>query len=439
MPKISLETFEKTIKNNNSGLIIGNGFSMNFDPQFGNIYDSLKEGIFSIYKYGNFSISPDAKPITRQTINHNYKTVLNYVRSMNQQQLEKIFEDGVVFAAFITENQHINNYLKNNKHILDHFKIGQNMLEITANIYRIGKLKGFKYVNIEHWPILIWLYNLIEFHEEFKTFKKSPNKFISILTIGGTKSIFPKNSPGDVMNRTRFNGFYILYRLLMITIIFGKGKAIDKNKLKFIDSISTSSLSDWLSNFKTLFSMNYDQILSHIAGRPVTYLHGRFEDKKQGFTYFQSYALTYNDTEYYSNNIILGDYQTSKVLDHAIHSLVMKNFLFTEPAVETLKELQAKMNEFNLNHIVFFGMNPENDYHILSGIYYNFLQSKIQYPTITFCYYNENEIDDFITIFHQSIHSIYKNTQYQEQITLNFVVSKEIICNYIKKEQTANL
>ncbi|RBP25383.1 MULTISPECIES: hypothetical protein [Bacillus] len=44
MNKITIETFAEIISVHNTGLIVGNGFSMNFDSCFRSIYDSLKEG-----------------------------------------------------------------------------------------------------------------------------------------------------------------------------------------------------------------------------------------------------------------------------------------------------------------------------------------------------------------------------------------------------------
>lgn len=235
MNEFNLELFDESVKENKTGLIIGNGFSMNFDSQFGNIYNLLEDGIHSIKKIGEFSIAPDAKPLTRKTILSNYNKVLNYLGELTQKELEKIFEDAVLFAGFITENNVINTYLRNLKYThMNSYKIGPNMLEITEDIYKVGSAKGFKYTNIEHWPILIWLFNLIQYHNEFINYKKRQlNEFINILELG-SQSLFPKNSPGDVMLRTRINGFYILYRNLMTTIVFGNGKAVDKKNYKIL-------------------------------------------------------------------------------------------------------------------------------------------------------------------------------------------------------------
>lgn len=424
--KIKIDFFEELISTHNTGLIVGNGFSMNFDSCFSNIYACLKEGSYALSKNGVFSISPGAKPHTKATIKENYNNVLRYVRTLNQKQLEEIFKDAVAFAGFITTNSTIWDFLNQNKH-LNRLKVGPDMLEITENIYRIGSTKGFQFVNIENWPILIWLFHLIEDLAEFKNYNQQNNRFITLLKIGGRKSISPPNSAGDVIVKTRFNGFAIYYRLLMLTIIFGNGKAVDLKKTEYAEKVNRNSLTCWLQEFKELFSLNYDLLLEQIAHRPVTYLHGHFRNNAAGFSYFQSYSMRYGDKQYYTNDIILGDYATTKVLDQFIHSLAMRDIAFEQPRVDPLKELTLKMNDSNINHIVFFGMHPENDYHILSGIYHNFLITKQDNPMITYCYFNEQEIEDFTNTFYKVTDSIYRN---KNIIPLHFVDSKEVINRY---------
>ncbi|EXY07354.1 MULTISPECIES: hypothetical protein [Bacillus cereus group] len=429
MNKIQIEQFTELISTHNTGLIIGNGFSMNFDSCFRGIYDSLKEGNNALNKLGEFTISPTAYLDTRIIITQNYKNVVKYVRNFNQKQLEKIFEDAVDFAGFITTNSKINNFLEHNRH-LNKFKAAPNMLEVTKGIYEIGSKKGFKSVNIENWPTLIWLYHLIENLPEFKKYTQKSNRFIKLLRKGWEKSIMPQGHETNVMYKTRFNGFSIYYRLLMITIIFGNGKAVDINKLEKINDIDQDSIKQWLAGFKELFSLNYDLILEQNTNRSVTYLHGHFQNKLHGFTYHQSYALKHGNDMFYTNDIILGDYTTTKMLDGIMHSIVLGKQALTQPRVDALEILSYKMRCSEISHIVFFGVHPENDYHILSGLYYHFLNTNVDNPAITYCYYNENEIEDFTNTLYHVVNSIYRDKDFINSISLSFVDSKEIVNKY---------
>lgn len=429
--KIDLASFAKLISEKNTGLIIGNGFSMNFDKQFGDIYSCLKEASYLMGKVGEFKISPAAKPMTKVVIKENYLAVMKYIRVLNQEQIEEIFKDAVEFASFIIENPLILSFLNENKH-LHRLTVGPDMLQITREISEVGKSKGFQYINIENWPILIWLYYLIEEHEEFKNYQKKSNKFVSVLIIGGKKTLSSFNSPNQVMEKSKFNGFATYYRLLMLTIIFGKGKAVSLKQLENIEGMSQDSLINWLQSFQEIFSLNYDRIVESLADIPVTHLHGKFQKSFQGYTFFQSFSLNYEGKQYFTSNIILGSYITNKVLDGLIQTVAMKNHPLTYIPTDPSKILGDKIKNSKLDHFVFFGLNPENDYHILSGIYFNCLQENISHVLLTFCYYDEKEVEAFTKIWHHVISSIYKGKKSFIPVTLNFVNSKEIVSTYFR-------
>lgn len=50
----------------NKALIVGNGFSINFDRSFANIYGALNKGKNTLLKLGEFDISLGAKPNTKK-------------------------------------------------------------------------------------------------------------------------------------------------------------------------------------------------------------------------------------------------------------------------------------------------------------------------------------------------------------------------------------
>lgn len=428
MSILKIEDFENIAMNQNTGLIVGNGFSMNFDTCFSDIYGLLRFGTKQLIKKGSFKISPAAKPQIQSVIMENYKSVLNYVRSLSQAQLEEIFEDGIKFAEFIINSEELVTFLKQNKYI-HKTDVAPDMIEIIKQIYKIGHSKGFSYVNIENWTVLMWVYYLIKDNEKFINFRQKPNLFITLISLGGRKTV----PEAKVMHNTRFNGFYNYYRFLMITIIFNNGKSVDLNLLNKIDELNKDSITEWVNSFKELFSLNYDLILELVSGRPVTYLHGNFKNKVQGFTFFKSYHIKYKDKDFYTNSIILGDYTTTKVIDSLISQVAFHTHPFTEPYEDALDKLQGKLTDSKINHIVFFGMNPENDYHILSGICFQYIVSNTKSPMITFCYYNETEIDYFRDVWSHVLKTIYNHKKdYTDTIKINFLDSKEVINRYFR-------
>lgn len=126
----------------NNALIVGNGFSINFDYSFANIYASLNEGKNTLLKSGEFSISLGAKPNTRHVLKTNYQSVLKFVRNMNQSKLENIFNDALKFAEFIVNTPVILEQLLESKYI-HKLKTAPNMVEITESIAKVGKKKGY--------------------------------------------------------------------------------------------------------------------------------------------------------------------------------------------------------------------------------------------------------------------------------------------------------
>ena len=66
---------------------------------------------------------------------------------------------------------------------------------------------------------------------------------------------------GGSMSR---NGFTIYYKMLFSTAILSKGKALDVKKLDNIKKINLPILTNFLSNFKLIMTLNYDSILENL-------------------------------------------------------------------------------------------------------------------------------------------------------------------------------
>lgn len=424
--KLKLERSERYMSN--KALIVGNGFSINFDRSFSNIYGALDRGKNALLRSGQFNISLGAKPQTKKALKKNYQSVLQFVRKMDQKQLEKIFEDALKFAGFISNTPNILEQLLKSKHIYK-LKTAPNMIEIAESIWKVGSEKGISYVNIENWPVLFWIYNLIDKTPEFKEFTQSSNLFVTLMKLGEMVKMFDTNKESSVMARTRFNGFAIFYRLLMLSIVFNEGKSVNIENLDNSERIDKKNLRKWLLNFKLLFSLNYDLILEKISQRSVIHLHGQFSTVKEGDLFYYSYALQKEDTVYYTNNILLGDYTSTKVLDNLMHQLVMKKQAFAQPIEDPLGILQKNLKLEEINEIIFFGVHPENDYHILSGIFYHFYSNQIVNPKIKYCFYREEEKEEFKTTWNHVIHNVYSSAsiEYAKSILIEYCDSKEIV------------
>ncbi|MGQ7874937.1 hypothetical protein [Bacillus sp. 1A] len=102
-----------------------------------------------------------------------------------------------MFAEFIVNEPMILEQLLESKYI-HKWKTVPNMVGFTESIAKIGKEKGIQYINIENWPVLIWIYNLIKRTPEFMGFNKLP-KF---KTLSGETS-----RPMAILGRVRIKMF----------------------------------------------------------------------------------------------------------------------------------------------------------------------------------------------------------------------------------------
>ncbi|QWI47154.1 hypothetical protein [Bacillus mycoides] len=109
-------------------------------------------------------------------------------------------------------------------------------------------------------------------------------------------------------------------------------------------------------------------------------MYGKFAEsiKKEIFFYY-SYTLLYNGKKYYTNDILLGDYTTTKVLDGLIHQSVMNKQSFAQSMQDPLKVLGTNLQAEFITHIVFFGVHLENDYHILVACCYYDDEAKLTF------------------------------------------------------------
>lgn len=65
MNNISFEELIEVIEKQNAAFLCGNGFSMNFDDVFSNIYDRLYEAHRILIRYGEYSVKVNNKKFSK--------------------------------------------------------------------------------------------------------------------------------------------------------------------------------------------------------------------------------------------------------------------------------------------------------------------------------------------------------------------------------------
>lgn len=99
MKEITYIELEKIVQKQPVAFLCGNGFSINFDSDFANIYDRLYEAHKLLIQSGKYDVK--ANNLFNKVFKDNYKSVNKYVYTYKQKDMEKIFVSGVCFAESI--------------------------------------------------------------------------------------------------------------------------------------------------------------------------------------------------------------------------------------------------------------------------------------------------------------------------------------------------
>lgn len=101
----ALLDLNKKISERGCAFICGNGFSINFDKEFGNIYENLYSAQKDLIYNSHFKVKSN-KAFSKKC-NENYKSVLRHLRYFSEGKLLTIFEDAVLFAESIKANNQL--------------------------------------------------------------------------------------------------------------------------------------------------------------------------------------------------------------------------------------------------------------------------------------------------------------------------------------------
>lgn len=388
----------------NKALICGNGFSMNFDTGFGNIMDRLYEAHLDLKRYGEFDIISNSSEFRAKGI-ENYKSVLNYLNPYSEEKLYKLFEEALNFGKTILLH----------KEVLEQLKLKGVINELRTNISDISILKsliedwqeyGLEKINIEYITILVYFYYHLD-DEKLKELDLYYNGFVKLLRIGDVNKYCIGDNSDRVMGDSLYNGFTTYYRLLFSIAIFNNGKAISLDNLDKISEINLDKVIQWLEGFECIFTLNYDKIIeTMIPSKNIIHLHGEFEltDIKKICNY-QSLRMKYKDTYVSFSDILIGDFIHNKIERGLVNNLAFQKYKkinnkIIENLFDTIKE-EIKTN--SINEFLIFGLNINNDQHIIRGILDGFYWAKINNPVIKYCYFTEDDRKNFEKIFNECL------------------------------------
>lgn len=429
--ELSLDDFRSMISNSsNSVLICGNGLSINFEPQLSlsalgaRLYDThnkiLLFGDYSVVKGSGYT--PVFKP--------NFQSTCRYLKKSisNAHQFALLFEDGIAFASTLTEGE-ITNWLSENKFI-DKLTIGIGPLDLIKQLIEQAHTNGVFGVNYEYWPLLIYFVLAVHAAPEDIYHLDINNRFVLAVLKGSEYTLgSPEKLGVTYYSKTCENGMYTYLRLLLSSNVLFAENGVDVTALSKWGSYDHAKLKEFFSLFTYLATTNYDAIIEQISKRHVDHLHGKFMNKRQTVLY-QSLGIYLNSNRVDLTSILVGDYFTSKSF-YAITADLASKKPVNSKIVSGNKILEDRIVRNKSNLIVIFGLNVDNDFHILRNIQINLEKSNIESADIIFCYFNLEDKDSFISTYNTCItYSTELNEYVTNNISIHTMSSRKILQEY---------
>lgn len=426
MNEISCSELETILENQPTAFLCGNGFSINFDHDFGNIYDRIFNAHKMLIRNGKFDVK--ANTMFKKVFTENYKSVLKYVYTYNEKNFCDLFLDGVSFAESIITNKSLLEKLEQDGYIHT-LVFGKSEIDLVESIANVGKIKGYKYVNIEYWSILIYMYFAINTigYDDYKF--PSGNEFITLIKVGNINKNKIVQESDDIHQYPLSNGFNIYYRMLFSTAILCDGKAIDFSALENKSEVNLKRVRKFLNKFQTLLTLNYDHILESVSSKEVYHIHGEYVINKQEYVYFQSLGIQLDSNTYVSfSDILIGDYFVNKTFAGMINSL-NKNSI-NKKIISISNGVGNNLRQNKVEAVVIFGMNIDNDQHILRDIMIELSDRHSDNIKLIYCYFTEQDREIFDEQYEASITFRKDVSERVRNMDVLYIRTQSLIKNY---------
>lgn len=420
----------REVSENNSAFLCGNGLSLNFDSRFSasNLSKSMYSTHRHIMAYYSYDVTSNSSYKKKLTTNFsNTIKILQKIR--NEIDFINFWKSALEFAKNIINNNQVIEWLQQNSKLFT-LKFGLNNIDLVFAIVRQAELYGVISVNYEYWSVLIYyVLALVNAPSEVFVLNHS-NIFIEAVLCGGLNRIsdLPASGNGqDIMGDASINGVYIYMRFLFSTNILLNGDAVNVTNLDKWNSIDINNTLFFLSKFNQIMTTNYDLILENLTNKSIYHLHGRFS-KEKCRVLSQSFGVTYNLVRYDLSTAIIGDYFLAKSFIQISAELASKQLQNTN-IMSSFKIFEKVVRDTSTQVIVIFGLNLDNDYHIIRNIQVNMAMSGIKNAHIIYCYYNDKDKECFLQTYEKCITYSDELNICVNNISVSVIDSKLIIPN----------
>lgn len=405
-------------------LLLGNGFSMNFDSSFCNVMDRLYEAHKEVLMNG--VVKAKANKNYKTKFEESYNSVVSALRRVNKDKLYKILEEGFELGQAIIQDTNFIKELKETEYVTD-LEFGNSQLTMLDSLIKSWEKCGINRINIEYISILVWAY-FAAGEEKIKEYDMQYNGFVKLVRIGDyqTKKVLKGDAIATrLLENIMFNGVTTYLRMLLATAIFNNGKAIADNEFDKINKINLDKIKNYLNEFDVIITLNYDKIVENLFNiNSIKHVHGEYKRNKEECNY-QLLGLKYKDSFINFSDILVGDYIYNKTQRAIVNGLNAKH---THKNYKTWKEiLETKIKENKINNITILGLSSDNDQHIFRDIITRLHLENIENPEINYCYFNEQDKKSFIGMY-DSIQTFGEElNNYAKQIKINYIKTKDIL------------
>lgn len=430
---IDFDSLIHAVDTKESAFLCGNGFSINFDNRFlaSNLSQRLYETHKHIMAYYSYDIIANSEYKNKLYGNfNNVFKLLNKIKDEND--FINFWESAVLFAKDISKSDQIIEWLSDNSRI-SILRTGHKNIDLVFEIENQAENYGVLNVNYEYWSILIYfVLALLEIPNIIYVLNRD-NAFVNAVLAGGINqfnkdSLLKSSKSADILAEASINGMYTYIRLLFTTNILLYGDSVKAVNLKHWKDINIKNTAYFLSKFNHIMTTNYDLILENIINQKVHHLHGKFSKDKCCVLY-QSLGVVYDLIRYDFSTTVIGDYFLAKSFYAITADMASRQFRNTE-FKSSFRIMEGIIKNSKVETIIIFGLNLNNDYHIIRTIQASMYFSGIESAHIIYCYYNEEDKNGFLESYEKCItYADELNDFVKNKIDVSLIDSKEIINN----------
>lgn len=428
--ELSYDELVSIVDNHKAAFICGNGLSINFDDGYcmGNLTKRLFETHCHIIGNVDYKVFSDEK--YNAALKENFQGTFDVLKQIkNHNDFERLYSSALEFAKSVIYSENVLKWLNDNGYNPE-LTFGLSPFTLLKTIVDQSDKYGIFNVNYEYLTILIYFVIALKQAPEGIYRFDVTNLFVLAVSWGCKYGFSKQQGGGNALSNTAISGMFTYYRFLYTSNILMNGKSFEVNKLQNWNSVDRQALNMFLHRFDYVMTTNYDNILDTITDQKIYHLHGQFLIERN-IVLHQSLGVKYNMTRYDISTILIGDYFLSKSLLPISANLAVRTGKYTKYDFYS-KVLEKTIRDRQTEIVVIFGLNIENDYHLLRELQIFLEAGGVVSPKIIYCYYSETDKESFCDMYNKCItYSTELSEFVRSKIGVYIVNSQDVLKHFL--------